>query len=232
MLVAFGSPVDLNLISIGVVIWTVAISVAFGFYIPVLRARRPASGPPGLRSAAIREDLPAPQDELDRAAPPVAEAGPSAPAAVAPSVPPMARPSRPAEQTGLSRTFNVLIVDDNAVNRQVFELILDSIGLAHVSVENGAEAVEAVAARAFDAVLMDIQMPVMDGFEATRRIRAMETERGEPAAPIIIVSANCLEEHVTLGRAAGADAHLAKPVSAMALIGALETCAFSGRLAA
>jgi signal transduction histidine kinase/NO-binding membrane sensor protein with MHYT domain/ActR/RegA family two-component response regulator len=115
----------------------------------------------------------------------------------------------------------VLVVDDNAVNRQVLELILDSAGIEHASAENGAVAVQAVQTGAFDAVLMDIQMPVMDGLEATRRIRRWETETGRPPHPIYIVSANCLPEHVEAGRAAGADGHVAKPVNAAKVLAAL-----------
>jgi signal transduction histidine kinase/ActR/RegA family two-component response regulator len=118
--------------------------------------------------------------------------------------------------------FNVLVVDDNAVNRQVIELILGSAGIPCASVEDGQQAVEAMTTGDFDAVLMDIQMPVMDGLEATRQIRAWEhqTERGR--APILIVSANCLKEHVDAGRQAGADGHLNKPISAAVLLTALE----------
>jgi signal transduction histidine kinase/FixJ family two-component response regulator len=116
----------------------------------------------------------------------------------------------------------VLIVDDNAVNRQVLELILDSAGFEHVSVENGAEAVEAVARCGFDAVLMDLQMPVMDGLEATRRIRAWEIETGRGRTPILVVSANGLNEHVEAARAAGADDHLHKPISVAVLLTTLQ----------
>lgn len=119
--------------------------------------------------------------------------------------------------------FRVLVVDDNAVNRQVLEMILDSVALEHSSVENGAESVEAFMTGGYDTVLMDIQMPVMDGLEATRRIRAWEAACGRNRTPIIIVSANCLKEHVDAGRAAGADAHLDKPISAAALINAIAT---------
>ncbi|HLZ77388.1 ATP-binding protein [Phenylobacterium sp.] len=119
--------------------------------------------------------------------------------------------------------FMVLIVDDNAVNRRVMELILDSVGIGHASVEDGQEGVEAMKSGAYDAVLMDIQMPVMDGFEATRRIREWEVDTARPRAPILIVSANCLPQHVDDGRAAGADAHLNKPISAAELVGALQS---------
>ncbi|HEX5262051.1 MAG TPA: ATP-binding protein, partial [Phenylobacterium sp.] len=121
----------------------------------------------------------------------------------------------------LSR-FNVLVVDDNPTNRQVLELILGSVGIPYASVENGLQAVDAMASGDFDAVLMDIQMPVMDGLEATRRIRQWERENDRGHAPIVIVSANGLAEHVEAGRAAGADAHLNKPVSAAALLTELE----------
>jgi PAS domain S-box-containing protein len=117
--------------------------------------------------------------------------------------------------------MRVLVVDDNAVNRQVLELILDSAGVEHAAAENGVEAVEAATSEPFDAILMDIQMPVMDGLEATRRIRAWEAEAGQPARPIYIVSANCLPEHVAAGQAAGANGHIAKPVSAARVLSAL-----------
>jgi signal transduction histidine kinase/NO-binding membrane sensor protein with MHYT domain/ActR/RegA family two-component response regulator len=127
-----------------------------------------------------------------------------------------------APEAGPQEPFNVLIVDDNAVNRQVMELILDSVGLEHASAQDGREGVEAMQTGDFDAVLMDIQMPVMDGLEATRRIRDWEQSAGRPRAPILIVSANCLKEHVDAGRAAGADAHLNKPISATELVATLE----------
>ncbi|HEX3363708.1 ATP-binding protein [Phenylobacterium sp.] len=123
----------------------------------------------------------------------------------------------------LSTDYRVLVVDDNAVNRQVMALILDSVGIAYASAEDGAEGLAAMQTGDFDAVLMDIQMPVMDGFEATRRIREWEREAGRSRAPILMVSANCLKEHVDAGRAAGADRHLGKPISAAELIAALET---------
>jgi len=122
-----------------------------------------------------------------------------------------------------SDDFMVLIVDDNPINRQVMELILESVGIGHVSAQDGREGVEAMKTGNFDAVLMDIQMPVMDGLEATRRIRDWERSTHRPRAPILIVSANCLPQHVDDGREAGADAHINKPISASELVGALET---------
>lgn len=116
----------------------------------------------------------------------------------------------------------MLIVDDNEINRQVLGLILDSVGIEYASAEDGKAGVEAATTGGFDAVLMDIQMPVMDGFEATRRIRAWEAGAARPRMPIYIVSANGLQEHVEAGIAAGADGHLNKPVSVPQLLGMLE----------
>jgi signal transduction histidine kinase/NO-binding membrane sensor protein with MHYT domain/ActR/RegA family two-component response regulator len=117
--------------------------------------------------------------------------------------------------------FRVLVVDDNPVNRQVLELVLESIGVEHASVADGRQAVEAMMTETFDAALMDIQMPVMDGLEATRRIRAWEAETGRRRAPILIVSANCMKEHVDAGRGAGADGHLNKPIAVAELLAML-----------
>ncbi len=128
-----------------------------------------------------------------------------------------------AQDAAADGEFMVLIVDDNATNRKVMELILDSVGIGHVSAEDGREGVEAMKSGAYDAVLMDIQMPVMDGFEATRRIREWEATTARPRAPILIVSANCLPQHVDKGLDAGADAHLAKPISATELVSALQS---------
>jgi signal transduction histidine kinase/NO-binding membrane sensor protein with MHYT domain/ActR/RegA family two-component response regulator len=128
--------------------------------------------------------------------------------------------------------YRVLVVDDNAVNRQVIELILASVGVEHATAQDGAEGLAAMMTGGFDAVLMDIQMPVMDGFEATRRIRAWERATERPRAPILMVSANCLKEHVDAGQAAGADGHLSKPISAAELVTALETQMAAARVAA
>ena len=111
------------------------------------------------------------------------------------------------------RAPRVLLAEDHAVNRRVVQLLLEPAGVELTSVENGALAVEALAAGSFDLVLMDMQMPVMDGLTAIRTIRAAETGR----TPIWALSANALPEHVRASAEAGADGHLTKPVSAEAL---------------
>jgi CheY-like chemotaxis protein len=117
--------------------------------------------------------------------------------------------------------LHVLIVDDISFNRQILELFLDHLGATSMSVENGAQAVEAAELHAFDAILMDIQMPVMDGLSAIREIRRRERAVQRPGAPIVVVSANCAPEDVAAARVAGAQAHVAKPISMGRLFAAL-----------
>ncbi len=105
--------------------------------------------------------------------------------------------------------LKVLIAEDTQANRELLRSILTAFGVEMVFVGDGAQAVEAVQAQAFDLVLMDVQMPVMDGVEATRRIRALPG----PAAgvPIIAMSANVLDDQVASYRRAGMDDHVPKP---------------------
>jgi len=144
----------------------------------------------------------------------------------------VATPSPARAAPGEFGRFRVLVVDDNDINRQVLGLILDAAGIEHDDAENGRIGLEAAMTGGFDAVLMDIQMPVMDGFEATRGIRAWEAQVGRPRMPILMVSANGLQEHVDASMAAGADGHLSKPVSPPELLGALEPHALAARAAA
>jgi len=120
------------------------------------------------------------------------------------------------------RPIRVLLADDHATNQLVVRMMLDQFGVETRVVENGAEAVEAVRRERFDAVLMDMQMPVMGGLEATRLIRAEERAAGAPHLPIIMLSANALAEHRDAGRLAGADGHVAKPVTITSLMAALN----------
>ncbi|HXA40051.1 MAG TPA: response regulator [Phenylobacterium sp.] len=128
----------------------------------------------------------------------------------------------PAAAPADAAPLRILVVDDHPTNRKVLELILDQLGVEWVSVEDGQQAVDVAAVQGFAAILMDIQMPVMDGLTATREIRRQERASGRAAVPVIIVSANGEPEHVQAGRAAGAQAHLPKPVSAEILAKALN----------
>jgi len=119
------------------------------------------------------------------------------------------------------RPLRVLLADDHPTNRKVVELILAQAGVDLTSVENGQEAVDAFQAARFDVVLMDMQMPVMDGLTATRMVRTLEAEQGLGRTPLFMLTANALPEHVEACRAAGADRHLTKPISAPVLLQAL-----------
>ena len=123
------------------------------------------------------------------------------------------------------RPLRVLLADDNATNRKVVELILEAVGAEVESVENGAEAVAAAEADGFDLVLMDLQMPVMDGLTGIREIRRNEHDAIRPRRPIIVLSANSSAEDVAASRVAGADGHLGKPIRPEALLAALAQAA-------
>jgi CheY-like chemotaxis protein len=103
---------------------------------------------------------------------------------------------------------SILVVDDNGINRYILVHLLTNLGLKATEAENGAEAVSKVEAEHFDLILMDILMPVMDGFEATRRIRALGFER----LPIIAITASATEGDATKLRESGMDGLLAKPI--------------------
>jgi CheY-like chemotaxis protein/anti-sigma regulatory factor (Ser/Thr protein kinase) len=115
----------------------------------------------------------------------------------------------------------VLLAEDHPTNQKVVQLILDSVGVSPVIVENGALALEALKAECFDVVLMDMQMPELDGLAATSQLRAWERETGCARTPVIMLTANALDEHIRAGQEAGADAHLSKPIRAQALIEAI-----------
>ena len=118
--------------------------------------------------------------------------------------------------------LRILAADDHPTNRRVLDLMLGDMADL-VSVENGREALDAVAAGPpFDIVLMDMQMPVMDGLTTVREIRRLELAAGDRRRlPIIMLTANAMSEHVTDALAAGADLHLGKPFTAEALFEAI-----------
>ncbi|KAK0341789.1 hypothetical protein LTR94_024976, partial [Friedmanniomyces endolithicus] len=111
----------------------------------------------------------------------------------------------------------VLLADDHPANRKVVEIMLADVVQELVVVENGLQALEAVGAGPFDLVLMDMQMPVMDGLTATTAIRALEQQEQRAHTPIVMLTANALAEHIEAGRLAGADAHLSKPITLASL---------------
>jgi signal transduction histidine kinase/CheY-like chemotaxis protein len=105
----------------------------------------------------------------------------------------------------------ILLVEDNKVNQLVASKLLQKFGYAHRIAENGEEALKQMAERSFDAILMDCQMPVMDGFEATRTIRLMEENTGQHI-PIIGLTANALDGDRERCMACGMDDYSTKPI--------------------
>lgn len=128
----------------------------------------------------------------------------AAPAVAAPLRLPIAVAARP------QRSLVLLLVEDNAVNQMVARAVLERAGHVVVLASSGEQALELVGEHTFDAVLMDLQMPGMDGFETARRIRALPMPAG--GLPIVALSANVLEIDVARARDAGMNGHIAKPI--------------------
>ena len=117
------------------------------------------------------------------------------------------------------KAIRVLVAEDNRINQIVISEILKKAGMECVVVENGIEAVEQVRDCAYDVVLMDCQMPLMDGYEATRKIRSREEElTNSPRLPIIALTANATSEDEGKCLSAGMDAYCSKPIETVKLI--------------
>ncbi len=121
-----------------------------------------------------------------------------------------------------SRPIRILAAEDNAINQLVLRTLLNQAGIDPMMVENGVQAIEAWKTATWDVILMDIQMPVMDGVTATREIRALEAAGGRPRTPIIAVTANAMGHQLGDYALAGIDAVAAKPLDATALFAAIE----------
>jgi signal transduction histidine kinase/ActR/RegA family two-component response regulator len=113
---------------------------------------------------------------------------------------------------GDGRALRILAAEDNATNQQVLSAVMGSLGLEVDIVGDGAAAVAAWTDGAYDMILMDIQMPVMDGIAAAREIRAQEALTRRPRTPIVALTANALSHQVSDYLAAGMDDHVAKPI--------------------
>jgi CheY-like chemotaxis protein len=121
-----------------------------------------------------------------------------------------------------SRRFSgrVLLVEDNVVNQKVARRFLERLGCEVEVAQNGAESLEAIEKSEFALVLMDVQMPVMDGYTATREIR--DRERGKRRIPIVALTANAMTGQLERCLEAGMDALLTKPLAVEALQDVLE----------
>jgi|TARA_R100000935_G_scaffold51630_1_gene78355 signal transduction histidine kinase/ActR/RegA family two-component response regulator len=131
----------------------------------------------------------------------------------------------PQQAAPKARPLRILVADDHPVNRQVVEVLLAEFDVELVLAENGLEACQAFETSAFDIVLMDMQMPVMDGLTAIRNIRAKEDAAHQGRTPIIMLTANTLPEHQAASLAAGADLHMPKPIEPERLIAVLQSVA-------
>ncbi len=129
--------------------------------------------------------------------------------------------AEPEAVAGLERPIRCLVVEDNAVNRELITVLLSPFPIEIDTACDGAEAVEAVSRGGYDVILMDMQMPVMDGLTATRRIRDM-ADHDAARTPIIAMTANVLPEQVQRCREAGMDDHLGKPINLPQLLAALD----------
>ena len=121
--------------------------------------------------------------------------------------------------------LRVLAAEDNEVNQLVLRTLLAQVGIEPMIVANGAEALAAFDQGPWDLILMDVQMPVMDGPSATRAIRAREAERGAAPTPIIALTANAMSHQLDEYRAAGMDGLLAKPIEIARLYEVLASSA-------
>ncbi len=132
----------------------------------------------------------------------------------------MTTPISSASENYAPLNMAVLVVEDNEVNRKVAERLLDKFGCLHVSAENGLEALECAGSLVFDVILMDCQMPIMDGYTATTELRARNNR-----SRIVAITADgdrdrCLR--------AGMDDYIPKPVRAKELYAVLSRSCSSG----
>jgi len=121
--------------------------------------------------------------------------------------------------------MRVLVVDDSEENRTIIMAFLSRSGCEVDPVDNGAEAVSAARSGNYDLVLMDMRMPVLDGYEATRVIRRLEEREGRPRVPILALTAYAFQEQARSCLAAGCDGHVAKPIDRTALCEAVAAYA-------
>ncbi len=122
-----------------------------------------------------------------------------------------------AEQQNKHQDLQILLVEDSEDNQLVFQYLLQSFGASVDPASNGKEAVEKFTNGTYDLVLMDLQMPIMDGYTATRMMREWEKEHQLPAVPIVALTASSTAEELQQAFDAGCIEHLKKPVQREAL---------------
>jgi len=122
-----------------------------------------------------------------------------------------------------SRALRILLADDSPDNRLIVKAFLQKTSFQIDEAENGERVVAKVKSNNYDLILMDIQMPILDGFAATRAIREWERARGLPPVPIIALTASALDEDVQRAREAGCNLHVSKPLKKKTLLGAIAS---------
>jgi CheY-like chemotaxis protein len=129
-------------------------------------------------------------------------------------------------EMGRRRPLRILVAEDNVINQQVAQSFLERLGYRADVAANGLEVLSSLRRQPYDVVLMDVQMPEMDGLEATRRIRQLlPAELAAEAQPrIIAMTANALKEDCNICLAAGMDDYLSKPIQVEELVIALKRC--------
>ncbi|MFW5989320.1 MAG: ATP-binding protein, partial [Desulfosudaceae bacterium] len=127
-----------------------------------------------------------------------------------------------AEPTGPSRRLQILLAEDNPMNLKVTEKLLELMGHRVTIALNGQEAVEKFQTTSFDLILMDVQMPVMDGVTATNKIKAIQSRSSGKAVPIIAITAHAMVGDRESLLSQGMDDYIAKPVTREALTAVLE----------
>ena len=134
-----------------------------------------------------------------------------------------AQPEEPAESTGeiAPSARRILLVEDSEDNQMLIQAYVKSTPHTLAIARDGAEAVEMFTDGEYDLVLMDVQMPVMDGYEATRRIREWEKSEGRDTTPVITLTAHAMKEDERQSYLAGCDAHLTKPIKKAKLLEAI-----------
>ena len=123
--------------------------------------------------------------------------------------------------------LNILLVEDMEDNRVLITVLLKALPYRLELAENGAVGVEKFQSGRYDLVLMDIHMPIMDGYEAIRIIRQWEEDQKRGAAPIIALTGNNLEEDIEKAQAAGFTAHVTKPLKKQTLLETIRRYAIS-----
>lgn len=125
---------------------------------------------------------------------------------------PLFNPAPPSAPLNVPNDFRILVAEDNTISTKVIRGMLGKLNIQPDTASNGEEALSAIKAQPYDLVLMDCEMPVLDGFSATEQLRAWEAAEQRTRTPVVALTAHILTEHKERARLAGMDGHMSKPV--------------------